>query len=78
MSDKLDQRARELFENTVERAVHERAEFLDTACGEDADLRHTVDRLVSRHTETTTNITRFLEAAALSDPQARMFVKFWS
>ena len=70
MTDDLDKEAQELFERAVERPSHERAEFLDGECGDRGDLRNTVDGLLQRHTETATNITLFLEAAAAGETQA--------
>src|SRR5437868_13713359 len=43
MNDQSYQRAKELFEDAIERAPAERAGYLEAACGGDADLRRQVD-----------------------------------
>src|SRR5438105_3091323 len=48
MKQELWQRAEELFHAALELAPQARGAFLDKACGEDAELRHQVDLLVSK------------------------------
>src|SRR5438046_4614842 len=43
MEDQRYQRAKELFEDAIERPPAERPAFLEKACGGDADLRRQVD-----------------------------------
>ncbi len=62
------QRVQDVFREALERRPEERAQFVATACGEDALLRHEVESLLESHQEA----GDFLEAPAWSGGAARV------
>ena len=63
MKQELWQRAEELFHAALERPSETRRAFLDEACGEDAELRRQVERLISKDEQAGS----FLEKPVLAD-----------
>src|SRR5262245_27243997 len=57
-------RAEELFHAALEQSPETRQAFLDSACGNDAELRQHVDRLVSADE----NAGSFLDQTRVADP----------
>jgi Tol biopolymer transport system component len=62
MADELRRRVNELFYAALEREPETRLSFLESACGEDADLRHQVELLLSKQEEAGS----FLEIPAIA------------
>jgi len=66
MKLELWRRAEELFHAALEQPTHARRAFLDSACGQDTELRRQVNLLVSAEE----NAGSFLEEAGVADPTA--------
>src|SRR5215469_9417296 len=68
MRPELWRRAEKLFHAALEQSPETRRAFLDSACGQDTELRRQVDLLVSAEE----NAGSFLHEAAVSNPTATM------
>ena len=68
MRSELWRRAEKLFHAALEQSPETRRAFLDSACGQDTELRRQVDLLVSAEE----NAGSFLHEAAVSNPTATM------
>ncbi len=64
MTLERSQRVQDLVQSSLERPPHERAAFLDRACGEDHSLRKRVEALITFHEEAKT----LVEAPATQSP----------
>ena len=76
MNEKQPDRAREIFEETLQRPVDERPAYLKEACAEARDVQAEAETLLTHHTETATQITQFLDAAGAGDRDA--LERLWS
>lgn len=65
-ADRL-RRVREIFEGALERDTSVRIAFLDSACGDDRDLRREVDSLLAAHSEPAVDLSHLPLSEALSE-----------
>jgi RNA polymerase sigma factor (TIGR02999 family) len=76
MNEKGSDRAREIFEESLQRPADERSTFLREACADDRDVQVGAEALLTRHAETATQVTVFLQRAAEGDREA--LERLWS